>query len=131
MHGGHRRAAADPDSGEKHRMNDPRLEQQFDSLAVQVHDWTESALALDEGHFTNELLSDLDDLIEELKAFLDEAESSYDRKDVTELWVTPEMAEVIQRFPRVRRHLERAWGSQLTELIDEEGEGFVGFEDDD
>jgi hypothetical protein len=112
-------------------MNDPRLDQRFDSLAVEVHDWTESALALDEGHFPNELLSDLDDLIEELKAFLDEAESSYDRKDVTELWVTPEMAEVIQRFPRVRRHLERAWGSQLIGLIDEEGEGFAGFEDDE
>jgi hypothetical protein len=112
-------------------MNDPRLDQRFDSLAVQVHDWTESALALDEGHFPNELLSDLDDLIDDLKAFLDEAESEYDRKDVTELWVTPEMAEVIQRFPRVRRHLERAWGSQLTELIEEEGEGFAGFEDED
>jgi hypothetical protein len=31
----------------------------------------------------------------------------------------------------VRRHLERAWGSQLIGLIDEEGEGFSGFEDDE
>ena len=89
-------------------MSDPQLERRFDALAVQVHDWTESALALDEGHFPTELLSDLEDLIEELKAFLDDAEGSYDRKDVTELFVTPEMAEAIERFPRVRRNLERA-----------------------
>ena len=46
-------------------MSDPQLDQRFDSLAVQVHDWTESAVALDEGHFPSELLSDLRDLIEE------------------------------------------------------------------
>ena len=112
-------------------MSDPQMERRFDGLAVQVHDWTESALALDEGHFPTELLSDLEDLIEELKAFLDDAEDSYDRKDVTELFVTPEMAEVIQRFPRVRRNLERAWGPALTDLIDEEGEGFGTLDDDD
>ena len=112
-------------------MSDPQLERRFDALAVQVHDWTESALALDEGHFPTELLSDLEDLIEELKAFLDDAEGSYDRKDVTELFVTPEMAEVIQRFPRVRRNLERAWGPALTDLIDEEGECFGTLDDDD
>jgi hypothetical protein len=112
-------------------MNDPRLEQRFDGLAVQVHDWTESALALDEGHFPSELLNDLEDLIEELKAFLEESEAGYDRKDITELFVTPEMADVIDRFPRVRRQLERAWGAQLMDLIEEEGAGFGSLEDDD
>ena len=112
-------------------MSDPQLDQRFDSLAVQVHDWTESALALDEGHFPTELLSDLEDLIEELKAFLDDAEASYDRKDVTELFVTPEMAEVIERFPKVRRYLERAWGAALMDLIQEEGAGFGTLDDDD
>jgi hypothetical protein len=107
-------------------MNDPKMAQRFDNLAVQVHDWTESALALDEGHFPSELLSDLDDLVEELKAFLEDAEGSFGRGDITELFVTPEMAEVIERFPRVRKMIERAWGSQVTELIDEEGEGFGG-----
>ncbi len=112
-------------------MNDPQMDQRFDALAVQVHEWTESAVALDEGHFPTELLSDLEDLIDELKGFLDEAGESYDRKDITELFVTPEMAEVIQRFPRVRRQLERAWGSQLTDLIEEEGEGFATLDDDE
>lgn len=115
-------------------MNDPQMDQRFDSLAVQVHDWTDSAVALDEGHFPNELLNELSDLIDELKAFLEDAAESYKRSDVTELFVTPEMAEVIQRFSRVRRQLERAWGSQLTDLIQEEGEGFGGLdeeEDDD
>lgn len=112
-------------------MADSRLDQKFDALAVQVHDWTESALALDEGHFPSELLSDLEDLIDELKGFLEDAESSYDRKDVTELFVTPEMADVIERFPRVRRQLERAWGAQLTDLIEEEGAGFGDLEEDD
>lgn len=104
---------------------------QFDNLAAQVHDWVESAVALDVGHFPNELLSDLEDLTAELKTFLDEAEESYDRSDVTELFVTPEMAEVIERFPRVRRVMERAWGTQLTEMIEEEGVGFTSFDDDE
>jgi hypothetical protein len=112
-------------------MSDTQLERRFDALAVQVHDWTESALALDEGHFPSELLSDLEDLTEELKAFLDEAEASYERKDVTELFVNPEMAEVIHRFPRVKRYLERAWGSQLMDLIEEEGEGFPTLDDEE
>lgn len=112
-------------------MADPKLEHKFDGLAVQVHDWTESALALDEGHFPSELLSDLEDLIDELKGFLEDADGDYDRKDVTELFVTPEMADVIERFPRVRRQLERAWGAQLTDLIEEEGAGFGELEDED
>ena len=112
-------------------MTDSKLEQRFDSLAVQLNDWTESAVALDEGHFPSELLSDLEDLIEELKAFLEDATESYERKDVTELFITPEMAEVIERFPRVRRQLERAWGTQLMDLIEEEGAGFGTLDDDD
>ena len=112
-------------------MNDPQMDRRFDTLAVQVHEWTESAIALDEGHFPSELLSDLEDLIEELKAFLDDAGASYDRKDVTELFVTPEMADIIQRFPRVRRQLERAWGQAVTDLIDEEGEGFAELDSDE
>ena len=112
-------------------MNDPQMDRRFDTLAVQVHEWTESAIALDEGHFPSELLSDLEDLIEELKGFLDDAGASYDRKDVTELFVTPEMADIITRFPRVRRQLERAWGSAVTDLIDEEGEGFSELDSDD
>lgn len=112
-------------------MKNRDLDERFDALAVQLHDWTESAVALDEGHFPSEMLSDLDDLIGDLKAFLDEAEESYERKDVTELFVSPEMAEVIQRFPKVRRYIERAWGAQLTELIEEEGAGFGELDDDD
>lgn len=112
-------------------MVDSRLEQRFDTLAVQVHDWTESALALDAGHFPTELLSDLADMIDELKAFLDDAGEDYSRRDVTELFVTPEMADVIERFPRVRRQLERAWGAQLTDLIEDEGAGFGEMDDDD
>lgn len=112
-------------------MKDPRMEQRFDQLAVQVSDWTESAGQLDEGHFPNELLHELEDLTEELKAFLEDAEASYDRRDITELFVTPEMADVIERFSRVRRLIEKAWGSQLTDLIEEEGEGFGSLDDDE
>lgn len=112
-------------------MKDPQLDQRFDVLAVQVHDWTDSAVALDEGHFPNEMLNELSDLLDDLKAFLEEAGPSYGRADVTELFVTPEMAEVIQRFPRVRKQLERAWGAQLTDLIQEEGEGFGGLDEDE
>jgi hypothetical protein len=118
-------------SRERTGMTDPRLEARFDALAAQVHDWVDSAVALDEGHFPSELLSDLRDVIDELKAFLEDDESgAYKRGDLTELFVTPEMAEVVARFPRVRRVLESAWGSQLTELIEEEGAGYVSEEDD-
>ena len=113
-------------------MASSALDERFDDLVSQVHDWVESAVALDEGHFPNELLSDLRDLIEELKAFLEDDESGdYNRKDVLEIFVTPEMGEIIHRFPRVRRLLESAWGSQLMELIEEEAAGFDTGEDDE
>lgn len=113
-------------------MSDSRVDQKFDDLVSQVHDWTESAVALDEGHFPSELLSDLRDLIEELKAFMEDDEASrYARKDVLEIFVTPEMGEVMGRFPRVRRLLESAWGSQLTDQIEEEAMGFESPEEDD
>ena len=109
-------------------MADSKADARFDALVSQVHDWTESAVALDEGHFPGELLSDLRDLIEELKEYLEEEPAR--RDEVLELFVSPEMAEVMARFPRVRRLLESAWGSQLTEMIEEES-GFVPEGDDD
>ena len=109
-------------------MADSRVDERFDELVSQTHDWVESAVALDEGHFPNELLNDLRDLIAELKEFLDEDASR--REEVLELFISPEMAEVMQRFPRVRRLLESAWGSQLTEMIEEE-RGFDPDEDDE
>lgn len=113
-------------------MGNSKADARFDDLVSQVHDWVESAVALDEGHFPNELLSDLRDLIDELKAFLeDEGGEDYTRKDVLEVFVTPEMSDVITRFPRVKRMLEGAWGSQLTEQIEEEGGGFEGLDEDD
>jgi hypothetical protein len=108
-----------------------QAEERFDALAAQVHEWTESAVALDEGHFPNELISDLQDLVEELKAFLEDEGEDFDRQDVTELFVTPEMAEIVDRFPRVRRLLEGAWGSRVMDLIGEESSGFEPLEDDD
>lgn len=108
-----------------------KTDRRFDDLVSQVHDWTESAVALDEGHFPSEVLSDLEDVIGELKTVLDEEGDSISRQEVTELFVTPEMADVINRFPRVRRVLERAWGAQLTELIEEEAGGFSPIDDDD
>jgi hypothetical protein len=113
-------------------MSNPRVDQRFDELVSQVHDWVESAVALDEGHFPTELLSDLRDLVEELKSFMEDDESSeYTRADVLEVFVTPEMGEVMHRFPKVRRLLESAWGSQLIEQIDEESAGFDPEGDDD
>jgi hypothetical protein len=99
------------------KRSDP--EERFDVLAAEVSDWTESAVALDAGHFPKELLSDLEDLIEELKGLVEE-EPGYDHFDVTELFVNPEMNEIVERFPRVRRMLEGAWGSRLLELLEEE-----------
>jgi hypothetical protein len=112
-------------------MNSPQTDSQFDALAAQVYEWVESAVALDEGHFPNELLSELDDLIGELKGYLEDEETRRDRREVIELFVSPEMAEVVDRFPRVRKMLERAWGSQLTELLEEESSGFIEMDDDD
>jgi hypothetical protein len=113
--------------GEENRiMADPKADARFDALVSQVHDWTESAVALDEGHFPGELLSDLRDLIEELKEYL-EHEGAGRRDEVLEVFVSPEMAEIMHRFPRVRRLLESAWGASLTDQIEEES----GFDPDD
>ena len=110
-------------------MPESRDDERFDQLVSQVHDWVESAVALDEGHFPSELLSDLRDLIEELKEYLED-EGVGRREEVLEVFVSPEMAEVMHRFPRVRRLLESAWGSGLTEQIEEES-GFDPDDDDD
>jgi hypothetical protein len=114
-------------------MSNSRVEERFDSLVAQVHDWVESAVALDEGHFPSEMLSDLRDLIEELKSFMEDEESSadYKRNDVLEIFITPEMAEVMHRFPKVRRLLESAWGSSLIDQIEEEAMGYESEGDDD
>jgi hypothetical protein len=110
-------------------MADSREDERFDQLVSQVHDWVESAVALDEGHFPSELLSDLRDLIEELKEYLEE-EGAGRREEVLEVFVSPEMAEIMHRFPRVRRLLESAWGSGLTDQIEEES-GFDPDEEDE
>jgi len=107
------------------------MDQQLDALTAQLHDWTESALALDEGHFPRELLSELEDLISELKTLMDDNPTEIDRRAVTEQFVNPEMAEVVERFPRVRRVLERALGSEFMEQLQEEGEGFSGSDEDE
>jgi hypothetical protein len=112
-------------------MNHPQEDPRFDALAAQLQDWTDDAVALDEGHFPNELLSDLDDLIGEMKEFLDDAGADYGRRDVIDLFITPEMMEVVERFARVRRYLEQAWGSQLIERIEEESSGFEMLDEDD
>ena len=111
-------------------MADSRMDERFDDLVSQVHDWVESAVALDAGHFPSELLSDLRDLIEELKDYLSE-EGAERRDEVLEVFISPEMAEIMQRFPRVRRLLESAWGTSLTDTIEEEGGGYVPEDDDD
>jgi hypothetical protein len=107
------------------------MDPQLEAITAQLHEWTESALALDEAHFPRELLSELEDLVGELKALLDEPHADYDRKSVTDEFVNPEMAEVVERFPRVRRLLERALGSEFMEQLAEEGEGFTPLDDDD
>jgi hypothetical protein len=107
------------------------MDPQLDVLTAQLHEWTESALALDEAHFPRELLNELEDLITELKTLMDENPSDYDRRSVTEQFVNPEMAEVVDRFPRVRRVLERALGSEFIEQLQEESEGFGPLDDED
>jgi len=112
-------------------MNSSQSDSHFDALASQVYEWVEAAVALDEGHFPNELLNELDDLISELKTYLDDPDAQHERREVIELFVSPEMAEIVERFPRVRRMLERAWGAQLTELLEEESSDFPSLDDDD
>ncbi len=99
-------------------MADSRADERFDDLVSQVHDWTESAVA-----------RDLRDLISELKDFLED-EGEGRREEVLEAFATPEMAEVVQRFPKVRRLLESAWGAAFTEMLEEE-QGFGGGDEDD
>ncbi|MEX2582753.1 MAG: hypothetical protein WD766_05745 [Gemmatimonadota bacterium] len=107
------------------------MDQELDALTAQLHEWTESALSLDEAHFPRELLNELEDIISELKTIIDENPAEFDRKSFTEEFVNPEMAEVVERFPKVRRVLERGLGSEFMEQLAEEAEGFGGLDDDD
>jgi hypothetical protein len=106
------------------------MDQELEALTGQLLDWTESALALDEAHFPRELLNELEDIITELKALMDDI-PDFDRRAVTDQFVNPEMAEVVERFPRVKRLLERALGSEFMEQLQEESEGFGGLDEDD
>lgn len=103
----------------------------MDAVTAQLHEWMEAALALDEGHFPREMLNELEDIVGELKSLLDENPADFDRRSVTDQFVNPEMAEVVQRFSRVRRLLERALGGEFMEQLQEEGEGFSPLEEDD
>lgn len=107
------------------------MDQQLDAITAQLHEWTEAALALDEGHFPRELLNELEDIVGELKAVMEENAADFDRNGFTEQFVNPEMAEVVERFPRVRRLLERALGNEFLEQLAEESEGFSPRDDDD
>lgn len=108
------------------------MDQQLDAVTAQLHEWTEAALALDEAHFPRELLSELEDIVAELKALMDEESLEFDRRDVIEQFVNPEVAEVVERFPKIRRLLERALGSEFLDQLAEEAEGFsVGDDDED
>jgi hypothetical protein len=107
------------------------MDQELDAVTAQLHDWTEAALALDEGHFPRELLNELEDIITELKVLIDERSSDLERREITDQFANPEMAEVVQRFPRVRRLMERALGSEFVEQLQEEGEGFGGSDDEE
>lgn len=107
------------------------MDQQLDALTAQLHEWTESALSLDEGHFPRELLNELEDIITELKAVIEENTEDFDRRAFSEEFVNPEMAEVVARFPKVRRLMERALGGEFMEQLAEEAEGFGTLDDDD
>jgi hypothetical protein len=107
------------------------MDHQLDAVTAQLHDWTEAALALDEGHFPRELLNELEDIITELKALIDERSDESERREITDQFANPEMAEVVQRFPRVRRLMERALGSEFVEQLQEEGEGYGGSDDEE
>jgi hypothetical protein len=107
------------------------MDQQLDAVTAQLHEWTESALSLDEGHFPRELLNELEDILSELKTLMDESPKDFDRREVTEQFINPEMAEVVERFPKVRRVLERALGSEFMEKLAEEAEGFGVLDEDE
>lgn len=112
-------------------MKATRPEQRFDELAAQLTEWVESAVALDVERFPRELMIELDDYIEEFRALLEDPSGPIKRQDILEVFVSPEMAEIAERYPRVRRSLEGAWGSQLTARLNEETESFEPLDDDD
>lgn len=107
-------------------------EERFDDLAAQIHDWTESAVALDAGHFPQEMVSELEDLVQAIREFLEgDGSDDFKRRDFAELLITPEMSEVLQRFPKLRRVLDRNWGGAMSERILEEEFGYVNESDDE
>lgn len=101
-------------------MGDTRIDERFDALASEIHDWVESALSLGPGHFPGELLHDLRDLTDALAELADER--GEDARELgLELFCDPEMAEVVGRFSRVRAVLTEALGRRMVEQIEEAG----------
>lgn len=93
----------------------------FDDLAAEVQDWADSVLAIDERQCPSELRHELDDLVEECKSLLDEVGAREQDRYLRAVFASAEMAEVVDRYARIRRTLEDAIGPELLELIEEEG----------
>lgn len=107
------------------------MDQEFDAITSQLHEWTEAALALDAGHFPRELINELEDIVAEMKALIEDHDSDDFRQDFASEFVNPEMAEVATRFPKVSRMLERVLGAEFIEELEEEAEGFTHPDDGD
>ena len=107
------------------------MSNELEEITDQLHEWTDAALALDDGHFPQELLHELEDLISEFRAAFED-NPDVDRGTYEEMLLTPEMAEVVGRFDRLSRMLEKVLGSDFIERLEEEREGFVPpFDEDD
>lgn len=109
-------------------MNGP-TDPRFDAAVAQLQEWIEAAVALDEGHFPRELLAELQDLLADMKTLVDEGVVT--EEQAREAFVSLEMAEIAERFPRVRRLLEQAWGPALTEALEEEASGLGADDEED
>ena len=107
------------------------MDQEFDAITSQLHEWTEAALALDAGHFPRELVNELEDIVAEMKAFIEDQDSDEVRQELATEFVNPEMAEVATRFPKVSRMLERVLGAEFIEELEAEAEGFIHPDDAD
>lgn len=110
------------------RMTDPRLDRDLDDLAARVLDWADAALSLGESHFPTEVRRELQDLIEEFSALLDDIEGANVRElqadAISRVFASAEMAEVIDQFSRIEHMIEEELGRRAVELIGAESPHF-------
>ena len=86
------------------------MDAELDAVTAQLHDWTEAALALDEGHFPRELLNELEDIVGEITQRYEGADVGDDVRELVDALRYVETGRLQRRADRTGREIQHNRG---------------------